>query len=334
MKELANTSSSYDIFVVTAPADRDEAQNIADAMRDKDLRVFVDDGTVDNANEALLRSHLMAPYYSTHFPNQPHCQHALLGAFLAGHGEGDPLKYVATINPDDPVTAHITPVEISDAKYVVPAIIGLPKLIGVMAAKAAKNLRPIGKAQAPPDPQWFGQSLDTLQVEPAARISDLWALHNELIVGDFPLTQGETCGTRAVISGPAKVGKTALALCYAQLFGAQYQGGVYYMSLRGCVAEKDALCNRYAQELDQIRQLLGLSSPAEGDDTLLDQMTDHLEQRTKPSLWIVDDIPNLQDDRLADELIPLEGRVHTILISRQRIFRFILPQVSLGNNIR
>lgn len=312
---------TYDVFIALADTDRQGAQGLITSLSECGLDVFVDEGAVNTADgmtaeDALKQSRLMVPYYSQRFVYRSHCQRALMTAFLAGHRGGDPLKYIAAVNPEDPVTEHIVPIEVADARYVVMS--DMPGAAQKFEAKVASNPNTIGGAPAPEPAPWIGRPKTT--IHSPERYRELWQLHDALEIGEYPFIRGSmrAYGGVAVIAGASESGKTDLAATYAQLFGAQYQGGVYWLSLRGCSSDAAAVRNRYDEELRRISVLAGLGSAATLENKPLERISHYLDAQQAPSLWIIDDIPDGFDKDLLWELIVPEkyARLHTIFISR------------------
>ncbi|HKR81860.1 MAG TPA: TIR domain-containing protein [Candidatus Saccharimonadales bacterium] len=313
---------NYDVFMSVADADRHKAQAVLATMQECGLSVFVDDGTNaigtrnPTADQALGQSRLLVPYYSEHFARQARCQRALMAAFLAGHHSGEPTKYIATINPEDPVSAHIVPIEVADIRYA--TRFNLPAALPALKAKAVKNTAPIGAAPHPKSPRWIGSSPDT--THSAERYAKLWQLHSALEIGNYPL-MSDTVNPHQIarVAGDSGTGKTDLVATYAQLFGAQYQGGVYWTSLQNCPPTYLSVYRQYIQELRRISTEIDLPATPPSRDQLLGHLAHYLSLQEAPSLWIVDDMPeNLDEHIIADGLFVPEPRLHTILISNQR----------------
>lgn len=317
--------ATYDVFMAVPDADRHEAQHVVAALREHGLTVYVDDGAAnapaaDTADEALRQSRLMIPYYSQHFVNQSRCQRALMTAFLAGHQTSDSLKYVAAINPDDPVSSHIVPIEIADARYGVPS--NLPRAIQAFENKVTENSNLIGESPVPEPPPWIGGPRGI--THSAERYNELWQLHDELHIADYPFIRDGwiKIGRTAIISGAQGTGKTDLAATYAQLFGAQYQGGVYWTSLHNCTPDTKTVRNRYLKELRGIGISIGLQDLRWSGDYLRGCIARYLDAQQAPSLWIIDDVPGSLSESVADRELSFPAeRLYTIIISREPLFR-------------
>src|SRR5688500_1282994 len=115
--------SVYDVFLSFGGHDRAAARRLAHALAAGGLRVFTDErigvgnGITRTIEDALASSATFLAYYSAGYPSRWACQSELTAAFLAGQREGDPTRRLIVVNPE-PTTAHLYPVELADAKFV------------------------------------------------------------------------------------------------------------------------------------------------------------------------------------------------------------------------
>jgi len=83
-------SPAYDVFVSHAWADGDRPQQIAEALRNANLRVWFDAAEINDfisitraVTEGLAQSKVLMAYYSKTYPLRRACQWELTAAFLA-----------------------------------------------------------------------------------------------------------------------------------------------------------------------------------------------------------------------------------------------------------
>jgi TIR domain len=105
-----------------AGPDRLAVRALYDALKKERLRVFLDETSIglfdpitEEIENALRCSTALLAYYSRHYTSRPACQQELTAAFLAGQREGDPMRRIIVVNPEDPSTDHLLPAELADS---------------------------------------------------------------------------------------------------------------------------------------------------------------------------------------------------------------------------
>ena len=113
----------YDLFVSYARADRDAIRPLAEALRERHLRVFIDDHEIDDfaritttITRSLAASRVLLAYYSTTYPTRRACQSELTAAYLAAQRGDDPSRRILVLNPE-PTMDHLHPPELRDAIF-------------------------------------------------------------------------------------------------------------------------------------------------------------------------------------------------------------------------
>jgi hypothetical protein len=167
--------SSHDVFVSYAHADKTLAADLARELRSRGLRVWTDDTDIEDFSSisdgvvaGLQRSKALLAVYSTTYPHRPACQFELTAAYIAAQRIGDPRDRVLVVNPDaDP--GHIDPVELRDAKYLIPGD-GVPAdAIAAAVVKRVGRLKgPLGRSPSPSPPTWLPVASRIHQGRPSA----------------------------------------------------------------------------------------------------------------------------------------------------------------------
>ena len=289
----------YDVFLSYPRADRAEARHICEALRSRELTVWMDESDIpDYASitrsivDGLARSRVLLAYYSRNYSRSRACQWELTAAFLAAQHEGDPRR-VLVINPENE-WEHILPVELKDAE--VPGSDDLDRLVSRVKAHVDEIEGTIGEIRALDPPVWYGRrGLGSNRF--VGRIPYLWQIHSALHASDFPIITGATAAYEvAQVYGMGGVGKSLLAEEYALRFAAAFPRGIFWLRAFGnddANAGMDAE-GREGERIGQIRQIAAaLKIPVQDrkQEEIEEDLKWKLGSREKPFLWVVDDLP-------------------------------------------
>lgn len=333
---MDEASEGYDVFFSLGGCDRAEAEKIVRALRRRNLKVFLDrdrirvfDGITEAIRRALRTSKVLVAYYSEAYPQRSACQFELTAAFLAAAQEGDPSRRILVINPEDPLTGHLQPATLRDAKYALPPAPGDVDAMARLVSRIVERVRSVSGTFADIEfdeqPRWFGDRMPGV-VDFVGRYKEQWELHSVLESGSLSLTHDAAHGPVAVLAGIPGVGKTALVAAYAWQFGAAHGGGVYWISLAGATAA-NAL-ERYVAEVRTLAETLCLPSADLSPGRLFGVVAKHLCSGSGPSLWVVDDVPTDLDPMVLHRLlIPAGGQVRTVLVADADAFSGVVETV-------
>ncbi|OCC11573.1 TIR domain-containing protein [Streptomyces sp. PTY087I2] len=302
--------AEWDVFLSYSRTDADKARSLAHMLRDRGLRVFLDDMAVDDfasitasISEALARTKVLLALYSAEYPRRRACQWELTYAYLAGQRDGDPRSRVLVINPELS-TDHVHPVELRDAKHWIwPSVPdALLRLAGQVAAHVAGIDSPLGAAghaaggrEAPSVP-WLPAPVRTGSARFTDRLTEQWRIHTALVRHRAPLVAqpGSGSGRTAQLRGMPGIGKSVLAQEYALRFGSAYPGGVFWFDLHPAQgALPTTAMDVYTEQVAVVCHALGVDGT--GDMSLvrfLSRLAIHLGERGAPCLWVVDGVPD------------------------------------------
>lgn len=319
-------AAEYDLFACYAGPDREEVQELRSALQKAGLRVFLDrididsfESITDEIEAALHSSKALLAYYSRSFSSRPACQLELTAAFLAGQREGDSMRRIVVVNPEEPESAHLLPTELADMRYalrprdsrsrrevVADIAVRVRRLDGTIADARLTDHHPRSYGRPAGVPGFVG------------RYPEQWALHSALAGVDRTMTQEPTSEPFVALIGMPGIGKTSVAAAYAWNFGAAYQDGVVcWISLRDAGPSPRQVLDRYESEVRTAAETLGLEVAGLSVAQVRGQVADHLDGRPGPSLWVVDDVPDGLDPTVVQRLIlPAGTKLRTILISR------------------
>lgn len=317
--------SSYDVFVSYAHRDETLVADLARELRRRGLRVWTDDTDIEDFSSisdgvvaGLQRSKALLAVYSTTYPHRPACQFELTAAYIAAQRIGDPRDRVLVVNPDaDP--DHVDPMELRDAKYLIPGNGVPPDAIAAAVVKRVGGLKgPLGRSPSPTPPTWLpAPRADSPRF--VGRRSDLWRLHSALHAPDTPLVSTRTMAISHV-RGLGGIGKSMLAEEYARKFSAAFPGGIFWLTASADTdegllntAERDA---QRHQQLRLFAERLGAGVQGLSPEAVVGRLTDALRTASAAYLWVVDDLPiGVAPDEVRSWFAPT-GHGRTLLISR------------------
>ena len=303
----------YDVFLSYPHEDYTEVMQICEALRARELTVWMDESDIpDYASitrsivDGLARSMVLLAYYSLNYSRSRACQWELTAAFLAAQHEGDPLRRVLVINPENE-WGHIQPVELKDAE--VPDSDDLDRLISGVKNHVDEIKGTIGEIRALNPPVWYGRK-GVGSNRFVGRLHYLWQIHSALHASDFPIITGASTSAVVQVHGMGGVGKSLLAEEYALRFAAAFPGGVFWLSAFGNDDVKAGLDaeGREAERSGQIRGIaaaLGIPVQDRSPEEIEGNLKRELGSKEKPFLWVVDDLPvGMDEDTLQRWLTP------------------------------
>lgn len=332
----------FDVFLSYAHADKAAVTALRDALVARNLRVWLDEDRIEpftsishSVEQGLGSSTALVAYYSNRYPKSRACQWELTAAFLAAQRIGDPRARVLVVNPEIGVS-HLQPLELRDALFVkAPGDAAeLQTLAHTIEAHVRKLDGNLGGARAATATSWHGrQPVGAARF--VGRINDMWALHSALSSVDAALLTGARGKAVVKVAGLGGIGKSLLAHEYAMRFAAAYPGGIFWLRAHGYddmgekmtdverAARYNAQLRTFAEDLDI--DVTGLTLGATRR-----RLTNTLDERGSPFLWIVDDLPGGMDlDTLEAWLAPGScGR--TLITTRSRHYASIGEELDLG----
>jgi uncharacterized protein (DUF2267 family) len=332
----------YDLFVSYARADRDPVRPLAEALRERGLRVFIDDHEIDDfaritttITRSLAASKALLAYYSTTYPTRRACQWELTAAYLAAQRGGDPSQRLLVLNPE-PTMDHLHPPELRDALFRAPPIEGDQEALGEVAQAIANRVRqrPGSLGQVAPliPARWLPtQGLGSTRF--VGRLPEMWQLHSALHPQTTRLTVGRTGPAVAQLRGLGGVGKSLLAEEYALRFGAAYPGGIFWLRTYGSHdptdLSPDELTVRHHDQLRRIAELLGIETEPLSPDQITAAVAQAIRQADQPSLWVVDDLPNGLNAQQIRALVAPHPLARTLFTTRSQAYGALAVAIDL-----
>ncbi|SBU96122.1 TIR domain-containing protein [Streptomyces sp. Ncost-T6T-1] len=293
--------TEWDVFLSYSRSDAEKTGVLVSALRDRGLRVFVDDTAVDDFASitatiirALAHSKVLVALYSADYPRRRACQWELTYAYLSGQREGDPRRRTLIVNPEHG-TDHVHPVELRDARHwpwpTVPE--EADRLADRVASHTAALADPMGHAPTGPTVPWLPAPARTGTVHFVGRLTEQWRLHTALHRHRAPLVNRSGTGRSAQLRGMPGIGKSALAQEYALGFSSAYPGGIFWFDLQASQGPGEARpMDLYADQLATVVSALGLGNDPLTVPDLLSRLAVYLGERNAPCLWVVDGVPD------------------------------------------
>ncbi|MEO6087092.1 MAG: TIR domain-containing protein [Umezawaea sp.] len=314
----------YDVFLSYSGDDRPVVRELRDALEKVGVRTFLDEHDIRFAHSitgdiewALRTSKTMLAYYSKSFPGRSACQFELHHAYLSALRAGEVEQRILVVNPEDPDTDHLMPLELAAHRYF--KTWGTKSELAALVAEVKAKVRAVDTTFTGID---FAERATTRQTSPeeptaayVGRYRDRWAIHSALHRDDHPLVNPVTSQPVAALTGITGIGKSALAKVYVHDFGFLYRGGVHRIALTGRTA--DEVRATHTAQLVELAGTLGAALPDRSRATVLAWWNARLAGGDRPALWIVDDVPDHLPLDLLAELVPCANGVRTLVIGQR-----------------
>jgi tetratricopeptide repeat protein/TIR domain-containing protein/NB-ARC domain-containing protein len=338
-------AAAYDIFLSHAWADGERPQQLAEALIQAGLRVWIDakeikdfSSITEAVTTKLAQSKALLAYYSKTYPLRRACQWELTAAFLAAQSNGgNPQDRVLVINPE-PRDDHIHPIELRDEKFLrAPDNDGeMKRLVDSVAGQVAQLSTPLADIRPLTAPNWYGMT-PVGSTRFVGRLKEMWEVHSLLHAGDVAQITGAAAATGGIgqVQGLGGVGKSLLAEEYALHFGAAYPGGVFWVRAYGNDDAKAALgaTAREALRADQVRGLaerLGIDAHGKTGEEIEGALARKIAGEGKDCLWVVDDVPNgLNGEALRRWFAP-HALARTLVTTRSREYGSLAKGIDLS----
>jgi tetratricopeptide (TPR) repeat protein len=325
----------FDVFVSYAKADRERVLGLCEALTAHGVAIWPSDAesqTRASIQDALAGCKALVAFYSHAYATRRACQWELTAALLAAQAEGDALRGVLVVNPEQGAE-HIQPPQLRDV-----LLAAADDDDDAPAQHIAAHVRrldgALGGLQLSPRPSWLGRG-SAPAPRFVGRARELWAVHGALSAAEVALITGTRDDRAADGGGIGGVGKSLLVREYALRFAAAYPGGVFWLRGHGR-DEGGAGAIDAARDARRDTQLLGFAKQLAIE---VAQLVAHqvpgalartLDERGQAFLWIVDDLPGgLSLPELDDWLAP-GRRGRTLLTTRSRDYDAIAARIDVG----
>lgn len=320
----------------------DTVRPVVDALRRAGVEVFFDQDAIDplasfpdKIRQGIAASHALLAWWSQDYGESDHClaEYRLAWSHARRHS-ADVAQRLWVVNPEADA-GHISAGEANASNFLRPPKAGEEQAWAENLRDKLQALLPCGplndERQLPPAPVRYPNPFPRGNPHFTGRNRELMRIHSLL---HPPRIGGQASNVALHAHGLGGIGKTELALQYAEQFQAAYPGGVYWLNLAGFDPERFSADNieenakhAWAHAVfSALGEQIGLTVNEENKpfpaDALRQKLAEHLAA-SGDFLWIVDNVPPLRPaDRreriLADWQAPAaQGR--TLITSRDSL---------------
>ena len=112
-----------DVFISYRWHDREQVDQLAQALQTAGLSVWLDRNEIENAasiqqriDQGLAQARVLLACYSPAYPHSRPCQWELTAALIPATAETGPVRRVLVVNPE-PDVRHIQPIQLRDLQH-------------------------------------------------------------------------------------------------------------------------------------------------------------------------------------------------------------------------
>jgi tetratricopeptide (TPR) repeat protein len=320
-------------------------EQLRDALRQRGLRVFYDEGSIDEFApladtiiDGLKASKVFVAWCSDLYLSRPACASELTNAMTWSVGDDD--ERVLVVNTEATVDHMPTPLRAN----LIPSapepddVAGLGELADAIAERCAALTGGLGDGVGASPLSWYPEKIPS-STRFTGRFRELWDLHG--ILTSSALQSAKDTRRGAVVSGMGGSGKSLLALEYAHRFGAAWPGGVVFLTGHGFDRDiSDDLASSTDHALSSLRAMAATDLDIKGvADMNLEALRAAIQRwfaGRGPVLWIVDDLAD--DTDTSAWTAPMEDAA-TILTTRVRTYDGLfeplhLDELSAGDAVQ
>lgn len=282
---------------VRARPARSGARQLRDALRARGLRVFFDEGSIDDFAPladtivaGLRASKVLVAWCSDLYLTRPACASELTRAMTWSVGRSEPR--VLVVNTEVAVD-HLPSTLRANLVRSAPDpddAAGFDALVDAIIARCGAADGTLGDRAHTDPAQWFPERIES-STRFTGRFHELWELHG--ILTRTALHDRKDSRRGAVVSGMGGSGKSLLAIEYAHRFAAAWPGGVVFLTGHGADREGGRLssADRAAAAIRELAEIdLRIKLPAGAGLGETREAIGRWFDGRGATLWIVDDL--------------------------------------------
>lgn len=294
------------IFISYRRKDIDRLQPLLDELEAEGVDYWLDKRDVEPFSDfsdavvtALSNANALLAWYSRDYPESRACQWEFTAAFLTAQQETDPFQRVLVINPEASDDHLLLPQEIR-GQNIRPAPLsddatGFKQLAQQIATHLNKITSPLGQVRPGEMPPYYGRKITHSQ-RFVGRLKEFWKIHWALHNGSDRTITASAPVHLVQLIGLGGIGKSMFTEEYAARYGWAYPGGIFWVDAYGADDKTPESMEEFAplrhQQLERIARELGIDLNVVDKGNLPYAIRRKLEERGKPYLWIVDDLPS------------------------------------------
>jgi len=288
------------LFISYSRTNKAEVDPFVEGLTKAGINVWMDreeiegfDDFPQRIRDGLGQSHALLAWYSPEYALSTFCQKELTAAWICSQRlSHNVLSRILVVNPVASV-AHIALGDVAHQNFLT-----VPKDVSSQAAcihairrrlaglsddfSAVRELKP---------PEWH-PSRQQGTARFVGRLRELWSIHT--VLNPVGISDHENTNLVIQLRGLGGIGKSLLAIEYANRFGASYPGGIYWLRAYGFDPRKPMDADARERERRSQIENLALRNDVAIRDQDLRQVIRDLGRKLgagPPYLWIVDDLP-------------------------------------------
>ena len=321
------------LFISYSRANKAQVYPFAETLTDAGIQIWIDreeiaplDDFPARIRDGLAQCQALLAWYSPEYPRSTYCQKELIAAWMCAQGlTRDILSRVFVVNPGGDVS-HICLGDVGRENYLaVPedrasrsaCVELIRKKLSVLSDdfSGVRNFR---------RPQWFPNQQQS-SARFVGRLEELWAIHTGL--NPIGISEHESANAVMQLRGLGGVGKTLLAIEYAERFGAVYPGGIHWLRAYGFDPNRPMDTGTRERERRTQLEDLALRYDVPIRDRDFREISRDLGRELalgSPYLWVVDDLPGgLDQERGFREWCAPTSNGSTLMTTRSKDYEGI-----------
>jgi hypothetical protein len=217
--------------------ERAGVERLRDALRAAGLRVFYDEGSIDQFApladtivDSLRTSKVLVAWCSELYLSRPACASELTKAMIWSVNCSEPRVLVVNTERNVDHMPGLLRANLIPSAPAPDDEDGFAALVDSIVRRCGRVKGALGEADVTGAAGWFPEKVPS-STRFTGRLRELWDLHG--ILTSTALQSGKDARQGVVVSGMGGSGKTLVVLEYAHRFGAAWRGGVVFLTGHG-----------------------------------------------------------------------------------------------------
>ena len=327
------------LFISYSRRNKAQVYPFAKALANMGIRIWLDREEIEplddfpaRIRDGLASSQALLAWYSPEYAQSKYCQKELTAAWICAQRlTRNVLSRILIVNPEESV-AHIALGDVGRQNYLAAPKDEASQAVCIQSIHdlLAGLSEDFGAVREFKPPEWH-PSAQQGSARFVGRLRELWRIHTAL--NPVGISEHENPHIVVQLRGLGGVGKSLLAIEYANRFGASYPGGIHWLRAHGFDLNKPMKSDaREGERRGQIENLALRHDVAIRDKNFREISRD-LGRRlaaSGPYLWIVDDLPpGLGQERGLPGWCAPSANGCTLVTTRCRDYEGVVIEVDL-----